>query len=120
MLDAIYYAVLAAFLAHELDAVKRNEWRVLPLTSFLPDRIAAQFFIWAHVPLLWLILWLDDRTATSGVRLCLSAFAIVHVWLHWTYRRHSAYEFNNPSSWALIALTGILGALYLGAVGIHQ
>jgi hypothetical protein len=71
-------------------------------------------FIWAHVPLSWLILSLDERTPTSGVRLGLSAFAILHVWLRWLFRRHPAYEFNNPSSWALIVLTGVLGRLYLG------
>jgi hypothetical protein len=118
-LDAIYWAMVAAFLTHELDAVKRHEWRVLPLTSFLPERVGEQAFIWAHVPLSWLILWLDESTAMSGVRLGLSAFAVVHVWLHWILRRHPAYEFNNPSSWALIVLVGVLGALYLGLAATH-
>jgi hypothetical protein len=90
------------------------ELRILPLTSFLPERVGEQAFIWAHVPSLWLIMWLDERTAMSGMRIGLSAFAIVHVLLHWIYRRHPVYEFNNPSSWALIVLTGVLGALYLG------
>jgi hypothetical protein len=93
---------------------------VLPLTSFLPDRIGQQIFIWAHIPLLWLILWLDEGKAVSWVRLGVSAFAVVHVGLHWIYRRDPAYEFNNPSSWALIVLTGVLGLLYLGAAALHQ
>jgi hypothetical protein len=118
-LDAIYWAMIAALFTHELDAVKRHEWRVLPLTSFLPERVGEQVFIWAHIPLFWLILWLDERTAMSVVRLGLSAFAIIHVWLHWILRRHPAYEFNNPSSWALIVLTGVLGALYLATAAMH-
>jgi hypothetical protein len=117
MLDVIYWAMLAAFFTHELDATKRHEWRVLPLTSFLPDRVGEQVFIWAHVPLFWLILWLDGRT--DGIRFALAAFAIIHVWLHWIFRRHPANELNNASSWALIILTGILGALYLGAGVLH-
>jgi len=120
MLDAIYWVMVAAFFTHELDAVKRHEWRVLPLTRLLPDHIGAQVFIWAHVPLFWLILWLDDGTATGAVRLGVSAFAIVHVGLHWTFRRHPAYELNNPSSWALIVSTGVLGVLYLGAAAVLQ
>ena len=118
-LDAVYWAMVAAFLTHELDAVKRHEWRILPLTSSLPERVGEQVFIWAHLPLAWLILWLDERTAMSGVRLGLSAFAILHVGLHWLFRRHPANEFNNPSSWALIVLTGVLGGLYLGLAVMH-
>ncbi|MGK7867620.1 DUF6713 family protein [Falsiroseomonas sp. E2-1-a20] len=94
-LDLVYDALLAAFLAHELDTVKRHEWRVLPLTSFLPDRVGEQVFIWSHLPLV----------------------LASHVGLHWEFRTHPAYEFNNPSSRGLILLTGFLGAAYvLGAV----
>lgn len=112
-LDALYLAMLAALLTHELDAVKRHEWRVLPLTSFLPERWGEQIFIWIHVPLIWAILaW----SGVPGFRLGLSLFAVVHVGLHWLYRRHPAYEFNNPSSWALILLAGVFGAAYVAAV----
>jgi hypothetical protein len=34
-------------------------------------------------------------------------------------RRHPAYEFNNPSSWGLIVLTGVLGGLYLATAAMH-
>jgi hypothetical protein len=110
-LDHVYLALLAAFVTHELDAVRRHEWRVLPLTSFLPDRIGAEAFIWLHVPLFWALLWFDERGGT--LRLCVATFAIVHVALHWFYRNHPANEFNNCSSWSLIGLTGALGAIYL-------
>jgi hypothetical protein len=114
-LDLLYYAMLAAFLTHELDAVKRHEWRVLPLTRFLRDRLGEQLFIWSHVPLILAILWFgEDAPGADGFRFGLAAFAVVHVGLHWLFRRHPAYEFNNPSSWSLILLTGLLGAAYMG------
>ncbi|MGG5887539.1 DUF6713 family protein [Falsiroseomonas sp. HC035] len=117
-LDLLYHALLAAFLAHELDAVKRHEWRVLPLTRFLPDRVGAQLFIWSHLPLILAVLHYGEADATrDGFRLGLAIFAVAHVGLHWGFRTHPAYEFNNPSSWGLILLTGILGVAYvLGAV----
>ena len=117
-MDLLYYAMVGAFFTHELDAVKRHEWRVLPATSFLPERIGEQVFIWLHVPLFALLLWGGDDDVASATRLGLSAFAIMHVGLHILFRRHPAYEFNNLSSWALIVLTGILGAAYLAAVRI--
>ncbi|WP_324133229.1 DUF6713 family protein [Bosea sp. (in: a-proteobacteria)] len=113
MLDLLYFAMLGAFFTHELDAVKRHEWRVLPLTSFLPDRIGEQTFIWLHLPLFALLLWGGYGDPANATRMGLSAFAIVHVGLHILYRRHPANEFNNVSSWSLIVLTGLLGAAYL-------
>jgi hypothetical protein len=116
MLDLLYFAMVGAFFTHELDAVKRHEWRVLPLTSFLPERIGEQTFIWLHLPLFALLLWGGDCDPASAVRIGLSIFAIVHVGLHILYRHHKANEFNNVSSWSLIALTGLLGAVYLAVL----
>ncbi len=56
------------------------------------------------------------RHVHQALRLGLCLFAVVHVGLHWLYRRHPAYEFNNPSSWALIVLAGLFGAAYVAAV----
>lgn len=106
----LYWLMVAAFLTHELDAVRRHEWRVLPLTSFLPDRVGEEFFVWLHVPLFLAVLHFSGE---EGFRTGLAAFALVHVALHWMFRLHPAYEFNNPSSWALILLTGTFGAGYL-------
>lgn len=113
---ALFYLMLSFFLVHELDAAMHHEWRVLPLTSRFPDQIGRLVFIWAHIPLLMAIFWLmmPDPDAYAG--LCLSAFAVLHVGLHWLYRKHPAYEFNNFSSWALIIGAGILGASHLCAV----
>jgi hypothetical protein len=118
-LDVVYYAMLAAFVTHELDAVKRHEWRVLPLTSFLPERIGEQVFIWIHLPLLLAVLWFGERSATmDGFRFGLATFAVVHIGLHWLFRKHPAYEFNNPGSWGLILLTGVLGAAYVAGAAL--
>lgn len=115
MLDFLYYSMVAAFFTHELDAVKRHEWRVLPILRNLPEKVGEQTFIWLHVPLFILLLLLGDGEPVNGSRIALSVFAVVHVWLHWVYRKHVAYEFNNPSSWGLIILTGVMGAAYLVA-----
>ena len=112
-LDVLYWAMIAALFTHELDAVKRHEWRVLPLTSFLTERAGEQVFIWSHVPLFFLIFWLSGTVPVNGFRLGVAAFAVIHVGLHWVFRRHPAYEFNNLSSWLLIALAGALGSVYL-------
>ena len=117
MLDFVFYAMVAAFIAHELDAVKRHEWRVLPLTSFLPDEVGEQVFIWAHLPLLAFLLWGTAGNPDGAMRVGLATFSIIHIGLHALFRKHPAYEFNNVSSWSLIILAGLLGIWYLGALG---
>jgi len=112
-LEILYCATIAAFFTHELDAVKRHEWRVLPLTSFLPERVGEQVFIWIHVPVFLAVFLFSQGRLVGRFRLGLSAFAVIHVGLHWLFRKHPAYEFNNVSSWSLILLTGALGATYL-------
>lgn len=113
VLEATYYAMLGAFFTHELDAVKRREWRVLPLMRALPDQVGEQAFIWIHVPLFAALIWGGAGDPINATRIGLSAFAVVHVGLHVLFRNHPAYEFNNPSSWALIILAGLFGAAYL-------
>jgi cbb3-type cytochrome oxidase subunit 3 len=114
--DVLYYFMLTTFICHELDAMQRHEWRVLPLTRFLPDQTGRQVFLWLHLPLLFLIFWLGEVEENYAFKIGLSAFAIIHVGLHWMFRKHEKYEFNNPSSWALIILSGAAGALYIAEV----
>lgn len=112
----LFTLMLCFFIVHELDAVQRHEWRVMPVLNRLPDPSGRQVFIWAHVPILIAIFWwiVPDPDALAG--LCLSAFAVLHVGLHWLFRSHPAYEFNNPSSWTLIVGAGLFGALHLLSV----
>jgi hypothetical protein len=96
VLDFLYWMTVATLLTHELDAIRRHEWRVLPLIRFLPDRIGEEVFVWLHIPLFLTVLW---SSGDATFRLGLAAFAVVHVGLHWLLRRHPACEFNNLSSW---------------------
>jgi drug/metabolite transporter (DMT)-like permease len=105
-----YLNVLAFLFSHEVDAAFRHEWRVLPLTSFMPEDAGRETFIWAHVPLIaGLLLGGEPRTVRASV----AVFSIAHVGLHWIYRHHPANAFNTLSSWLLILGAGLSGALYL-------
>ncbi len=113
MVTYFYFLMLAFLITHELDAVKRHEWRVLPLTAFLPEKIGEQVFIWAHVPLLFLIFWYGGFDPNATMARAISAFSVLHVGLHWLFKRHPKYEFNNISSWSLIVGAGIFGTAHL-------
>jgi hypothetical protein len=65
----LFYTMLAFLFTHELDAIKRHVWRILPLTSFLPERLGEQVFIWLHVPIFIAIFWfaLSDSDSDFGL-----------------------------------------------------
>jgi hypothetical protein len=106
-----WYTLGISFLAtHELDAVQRHEWRVLPLTSWMPESIGFPVFTLAHIPIFYLTYTMHRN---QKFRKGLSIFKLVHVGLHIVFMGHPAYEFNNPLSWFLIAGAGVCGALHL-------
>ncbi len=111
--SVLYFTMLAFFVTHELDAVKRHEWRILPITSFLPEAIGEQVFIWAHVPLFLGLFYLGALDPLSTTAKALSAFAVIHIGLHLVFRNHQKCEFNNFSSWMLIVASGLFGTAHL-------
>ena len=113
-----FWLMTATLLTHELDAVRRHEWRVFPYLRTFPDSMAAHIFVWLHIPLFMLVLWALWQGATAHIAIGLSVFAILHVGLHWVFRHHPAYEFNNPGSWALILLPGLFAVLHLATIAI--
>ncbi len=119
MLSEFLFQTMLAFLfTHELDAVKRHEWRILPLTSSLPELRGERVFIWFHVPVFFVILWFAASNPNSAFGQILSGFAIVHIGLHWLFRNHPRNEFNTWGSWALIPGAGFFGALHLVAANL--
>jgi len=113
MIELLYWALVAVFFTHETDAVKRHEWRIIPVLSNLPEKRAEQAFIWAHAPLFLVILWFSRSGAEAPFALGFSVFAMVHVGLHWAFRKHPKNEFTDPPSWTIILLAGALGAAHL-------
>ncbi len=107
------WITITLLLSHELDAVARREWRLLPLLSHLPENTARQLFIWAHVPLILLLLWIAQSGADTMAAKLFSGFAILHVALHRLYRNHPANDFDNPTSRLLIWLPALTGASHL-------
>ncbi|WP_420467624.1 DUF6713 family protein [Panacagrimonas sp.] len=106
----------STLLAHELDAVMRAEWRVLPLTSFLPDHVGYIVFVLLHIPLVAVLLWLishPDPRLRSRSEIGISLFLVVHVGLHLAFMGHAHYDFHHGVSQLLIFGGGALGLAHL-------
>lgn len=105
MHDHLFFFVgLAFILTHEMDAIKRREWAILPFLSRLDDRTGFIVFTALHVPL-YLILFVAlvrpeglNRTLIRGLDL----FLVIHALLHVFYLRHPRNEFTSLLSWIFI------------------
>lgn len=117
MRDLSFYLFWALFLTHELDAIRRHEWRIFPiLRTWHNDELAYRWFTLLHIPLFILILWLNAHPTESvklGFQLTLAAFGLVHAGLHRLLAAHPANEFNNPLSQGIIDATALSGLLFL-------
>lgn len=94
------YAALAFFVAHEVDAVEKHEWRLLPVLRRFDDEAASPMFTALHVPLFILLLWAADDPfgARSRKHLVLDVLLIVHAGLHKMLEEHELYEFDSRLS----------------------
>lgn len=114
--NSIFFLGLATLFTHELDAMLNQEWRVLPLLSWLPDSSAKQVFLFAHIPLFAVLTALvSSRNIRRRLQAmaAISAFLVVHGILHLLFSTDPAYEFGSTTSNILIFGGAGLGALYL-------
>lgn len=114
--DAVFYLAFGALVTHELDAVANHEWRVLPLTSWLPENAGYQLFLLAHIPL---AAGLTALAASRQVRvrrwsrIGISLFLVLHAGLHSLFGGSPVYEFSSPTSAALIYGGAFLALIHL-------
>ncbi len=93
----IFYTGLALLATHELDAVARHEWRLLPILSGLDDETGRAAFIMLHVPLFAVLFWLvshPDPVIERRSQLGLDAFLVLHASIHAALSGHALYEFE--------------------------
>lgn len=113
---AIFYLGLGALFTHEMDAMLNHEWRLLPLTGWLPDPAGMITFQILHVPLAALLIaWVASQAASvrKRARLLISAFLVIHGGLHILFSSNPNYEFSGTMSKLLIYSASLLGGGYL-------
>lgn len=116
MKSIVFYLGIATLFTHELDAMLNHEWRVLPLTSWLPDSDGMLVFLFAHIPffaaLIALVASTNDKVRLRS-RLGVGIFLVLHGLLHVLFMGNPHYEFASTQSTVLIFGGAILGIFYL-------
>lgn len=116
VIDLIFYTGLSLLLTHELDAIKRHEWRIFPGLSNLKDNLSYPLFIVLHIPLFILILWLVCHPSESvrfWFQLSVDGFLILHLGLHYFFKSHEKYEFTQQLSKIIINLMALTGLIHI-------
>ena len=116
MKEKLFYLGIGLFFTHELDAMTNHEWRVLPLTSWMPELQGELAFVLLHIPLFAVLVGLIAsqnalirRRSWTGIAI----FLAVHGFLHAAFMVHDQYEFSSLLSNGLIFGAAICGAAYL-------
>lgn len=114
--DIIFYIGLSLFLMHEMDAVRKNEWKMFFYLSTLEQEKGFAVFSLLHIPFFFFIFWglfAADEVIRNHLMLVLDVFFILHFFLHLAFIRHHNNEFKSAMSWFII------GGLFLfGMVNI--
>ncbi len=95
----IFYGALSLLICHELDAVARHEWRLLPFLNQLDDQAGLNVFVLLHVPLFILIFWAATHREEAFrwmSQMVMNVLVIVHGIAHLLVSGHHLYEFEAP------------------------
>jgi hypothetical protein len=116
MKNLLFNLGLVTLSTHELDAVSQSEWHLLYILNNLPEQMARNVFVIAHVPLFAIILGLtfnEKSVIKEWSRITFCIFLIIHAGLHKLLEDHPLYTFYSPISKGLIFGGGLIGFMYL-------
>ena len=114
--QAIFFIGLALLATHELDAMTRHEWRLLPVLSQLDDEAGRFWFVLLHIPLFAGVFWLAshlNQKIRSTSQIVISAFLVIHGGLHFALSGHDLYEFEAPIETITVYGGAVAGLVYL-------
>ena len=120
MKSALFFLGLSLLACHELDAVARHEWRLLPILSMLDDEAGLVAFVLAHVPAFAALFWLtahDSPPIRWWSRLVVDLFLIVHAGLHFSLSGSPLYEFHPPVETITVYGAAVVGACHAVIAG---
>ena len=108
----IFALELALLFVHEMDAIRRQEWKMFIILKDMEDDKAYHIFLLLHIPLYIVILLLVFFSFSQIAYYVVDAFVIAHMLIHLGFRKHPANKFDNTVSKTIINLAGILAVIH--------
>ena len=114
-----YLLNLVFLVLHEIDGAYWREWRFFgDFGRSLSDSAGLSVYLWAHVPILIILLYglvSLDSPAGRIISLIFSGFMICHFFLHFVFKRKGHEGFDPLSSRIIFAGSLALSSLQLAA-----
>jgi hypothetical protein len=114
--NLLFIFLLSLAITHELDAIRRREWRVFIVLNKMEEEKAFQIFTLVHIPLFMAIFWLltyPSAVVAFWFQVVLAGFYIIHKFLHDAFQKDPNNEFDTAFSKRLIDLLAIVGFIHL-------
>lgn len=112
----IFLIAFSLLAGHEMDAIARHEWRLLPGLSLLDDDPARDLFTLLHIPvyigILWGAFFASDR-ARQLTRLVFCIAMMAHGAAHFILSDHVLYEFVPPVETITVYGAALAGLTYI-------
>lgn len=113
LVNIIFSIELALLFVHEMDAIRKQEWKMFIILKDMEDEKAYRVFMLLHIPLYSAILYLlFSDYVRIGIYIT-DAFLIIHLLIHFLFRNHSGNKLNNRLSKCIINTAGIIAIAHL-------
>lgn len=112
----LFYVGLALLACHEMDAVARHEWRLLPVLSSLEDTAALVVFVLLHIPIFTFLFWATGHKSEkirNRSQISTDIFLVAHGVIHFTLSGHVLYEFKAPVETITVYGGAAVGIIHL-------
>ena len=117
-ITVIFALELALFFTHEMDAVRRKEWKMFILLKKMGDEKAYQIFMLLHIPLYLIILLLFTFPSLYIGYFVIDIFLMAHMFIHFGFKQHPANKLNGAISRGIINSAGLLAIIHLIAISL--
>ncbi len=117
ILKILLWLNISLLYAHELDAVRKREWRMMILSDRVSDETAYRFFTELHIPLFVSVFWLME-SRFGLIYWFVSGFGVFHFLIHSVFRKHIENRMRNVFSRTIIVLIFLVSvtSIILGLV----
>ena len=109
----IFALELALLFAHEMDAIRRQEWKMFVILKDMADEKAYNIFMLLHIPLSMSILLLLLSSFSHIGYYIVDIFLVAHMLIHLGFGKHPENKFNSVISQVIINLSGLLAIVHL-------
>lgn len=113
IINTIFAFELALLFTHEMDAIRKQEWKMFIFLKDMADEKAYHIFMLLHIPLYAVIVSLLLSPFLHIEYYITDVFLVLHTLLHLGFRKHPTNKFNNNISNGIIFSAGLFAVFHL-------